>query len=155
MPIHIYRNAEFGTFAIKEKNGALTNLYFEAEIPDDEPTDEDTVLITETKKQLDEYFSGKLKEFTLPLAPEGSEFMKKIWNLLCEIPYGTTTSYKQVAVRAGNAKASRAVGSANNRNPLPVFVPCHRVIGSDGRLVGFRGGTDMKRKLLDFERNHL
>lgn len=102
--------------------------------------------------QLREYFAGRRREFDLPLAPEGTEFQKSVWRRLREIPYGVTISYGELARRVGNPKASRAVGAANGKNPLPIVVPCHRVIGADGKLVGFGGGLPVKQRLLEIER---
>lgn len=111
----------------------------------------ETELIKTAANQLNEYLKGKRKDFDLPLKPEGTEFQKKVWQELCNIPYGETRSYKQVAEAVGNSKASRAVGMANNRNPILIFVPCHRVIGSNGDLVGYGAGVDIKEKLLLLE----
>jgi methylated-DNA-[protein]-cysteine S-methyltransferase len=105
----------------------------------------------EVIRQLQAYFRGELKEFDLPLAMEGTEFQIRVWNALCAIPYGETISYAQLAQRIGNPKAVRAVGLANGSNPIPIIVPCHRVIGSDGSLTGFGGGLSTKKKLLELE----
>ena len=105
----------------------------------------------EVVRQLRAYFSGELKEFDLPLAPEGTEFQLSVWRSLRRIPYGETISYGQLACRIGNPKAVRAVGLANGCNPIPIIIPCHRVIGSDGNLTGFGGGLPNKRKLLALE----
>ena len=102
-------------------------------------------------EQLDAYFNGKLKSFCLPLAPEGTSFQQKVWQQLTQIPWGQSCSYGQIAKSCENPKASRAVGMANNRNPLPIVIPCHRVVGSDGRLVGYGGGLAIKRWLLQHE----
>ncbi len=112
----------------------------------------ETELLKEAAEQLVEYLDGFRKTFDLPLNPQGTEFQKKVWNALCDIPYGETRSYKQIAEAVGNHKASRAVGMANNRNPIMIFIPCHRVIGSNGSLVGYGGGLDMKEKLLLLEK---
>ena len=101
--------------------------------------------------QLNEYFAGHRRDFDLRLAPEGTEFQRAVWQSLTRIPYGETISYAELARRVGNPRASRAVGLANGANPLPVLVPCHRVIGADGSLTGFGGGLDIKRKLLALE----
>lgn len=101
--------------------------------------------------QLSEYFAGKRRVFDLPLAPEGTAFQRAVWHALTLIPYACTISYAELARRMGNPRASRAVGLANGANPLPIIVPCHRVIGSDGSLTGFGGGLDTKRKLLALE----
>lgn len=102
--------------------------------------------------QLGAYFAGQLQSFDLPLAPEGTAFQQAVWRQLTRIPYGETISYGELARRIGNPRASRAVGLANGANPLPIVVPCHRVIGADGSLTGFGGGLPIKRKLLALER---
>lgn len=108
-------------------------------------------LIIETIKQLDEYFKSERFEFDLPLLFKGTEFQKQVWNALLKIPYGETRSYKEMAQSIGNDRACRAVGGANNKNPIIIICPCHRVIGANGNLVGYGGGMDMKRYLLDLE----
>jgi methylated-DNA-[protein]-cysteine S-methyltransferase len=112
---------------------------------------EDPAFFLEVLRQLDSYFAGDLREFDLPLLFEGTDFQKKVWKTLTTIPYGETISYGQLAKKIGDPKAVRAVGAANGQNPLPIIVPCHRVIGSDGSLTGFGGGLENKRKLLDLE----
>lgn len=102
--------------------------------------------------QLRAYFAGTLREFDLELAPRGTPFQQGVWRRLCEIPYGATTSYGALAARIGNPRASRAVGLANGRNPIPIVIPCHRVIGSNGSLVGYGGGLAIKEHLLALER---
>ena len=116
--------------------------------------EKDTKLLLKAKKELEEYFAGKRKEFDLPLEQEGTEFQKKVWEALERIPYGETRTYKDVAKMVGNEKASRAVGMANNKNNIPIIIPCHRVIGSNGKLVGYALGLDMKKYLLDLERKN-
>ncbi len=113
--------------------------------------EKDTELLLKAKNELEEYFEGKRKEFDLPLEQEGTEFQKRVWNALEKIPYGETRTYKEVAKMVGNEKASRAVGMANNKNNIPIIVPCHRVIGSNGKLVGYALGLDMKKYLLNLE----
>jgi len=115
----------------------------------------DTKLFAEAIRQLRAYFDGKLKEFDLPLALEGTEFQLLVWNSLRTIPYGETISYAELARRIGNPKAVRAVGLANGSNPIPIIIPCHRVIGSDGSLTGFGGGLPVKKKLLALESQQL
>ena len=110
-----------------------------------------TELTNRAANQLQEYHAGKRRAFDLPLAPEGTEFQKRVWAALSDIPYGQTRSYSEVAAAIGNPKACRAVGGANNRNPLPIVVPCHRVIGANGSLVGYAGGSKIKAYLLDLE----
>jgi methylated-DNA-[protein]-cysteine S-methyltransferase len=109
----------------------------------------------EVMRQLQAYFRGELKEFDVPLAMEGTEFQLRVWNALRAIPYGETISYLQLAERIGSPKAVRAVGLANGSNPIPIIVPCHRVIGSDGSLTGFGGGLSTKKKLLELESTQL
>ena len=114
--------------------------------------DDDLGLFAEVRRQLEAYFARELREFDLPLAPRGSAFQQRVWQALREIPWGQTRSYGQIAARLGlGSEAARAVGTANGANPLPVVVPCHRVIGSDGSLTGFAGGLARKRYLLDLE----
>lgn len=113
---------------------------------------ESTNVITKTKKQLMEYFAGKRKIFDLPLSPQGTAFQLQAWQQLRAIPYGHTISYGEQAQRLGNKNKSRAVGMANGCNPISIIIPCHRVIGSNGKLVGFAGGLDKKAYLLDLEK---
>jgi methylated-DNA-[protein]-cysteine S-methyltransferase len=108
----------------------------------------------EVVDQLTAYFAGELTEFDLTLGMEGTAFQRRVWSALVEIPYGETVSYGQLATRIGQPSASRAVGLANGRNPIAIIVPCHRVIGSTGALVGYGGGLDRKRRLLELERDH-
>ena len=108
-------------------------------------------VLRDAATQLREYFAGERTEFALPLAPKGDEFQQKVWALLCEIPYGQTRSYGQLARALGDVNLSQAVGWANGRNPISIIVPCHRVIGADGSLVGYAGGLDRKRFLLSLE----
>ncbi len=110
---------------------------------------------TPVKTQLRAYFKRELKAFDLPLAPEGTPFQLKVWQALRDIPYGELVSYKTIAKAIGNPNAVRAVGGANGRNPIPIIVPCHRVIGSNGRLTGFGGGLETKQRLIDLERTPL
>jgi methylated-DNA-[protein]-cysteine S-methyltransferase len=109
----------------------------------------------EVVAQLHSYFSGRRRHFDLPLEIEGTEFQKKVWTELRSIPYGETISYKELAKRIGKPSAVRAVGAANGANPIPIIIPCHRVIGNDGSLTGFGGGLPLKRKLLELESRQL
>jgi methylated-DNA-[protein]-cysteine S-methyltransferase len=111
--------------------------------------------LAEALRQLGAYFAGRLQRFELPLAPRGTAFQQRVWEALRAIPYGETISYGELARRIGRPSASRAVGAANGCNPLPIVVPCHRVIGSTGRLTGFAGGLHLKEGLLALERAHL
>ncbi|MCD7863331.1 MAG: methylated-DNA--[protein]-cysteine S-methyltransferase [Lachnospiraceae bacterium] len=108
----------------------------------------------ELKVQLGEYFDGKRKEFTIPFILKGTPFQKEAWMALCDIPYGETRSYKEQAESMGRPNACRAVGGANHLNPIMILVPCHRVVGADGRLTGYAGGLEIKRFLLDLERKY-
>ncbi|WP_077609703.1 methylated-DNA--[protein]-cysteine S-methyltransferase [Clostridium sp. Marseille-P2415] len=110
-----------------------------------------TEMIEKTAGQLKEYLAGRRQVFELPLKPEGTAFQKKVWNALLTVPYGETRSYGDIAVQIDNPKAFRAVGMANNRNPIPIIIPCHRIIGAGGSLVGYGGGLDIKVKLLELE----
>jgi methylated-DNA-[protein]-cysteine S-methyltransferase len=116
---------------------------------------EDHSAFTEVVKQLTAYFAGERKEFDLPLVLEGTEFQKRVWTALQNIPYGETVSYKALAERIGSPRAVRAVGAANGANPIPIIIPCHRVIGNDGSLTGFGGGLPVKKKLLELESRQL
>jgi methylated-DNA-[protein]-cysteine S-methyltransferase len=117
--------------------------------------DEDAAPLPEAKRQLAAYFAGERADFDLPLAAEGTAFQKKVWAELCRIPCGETISYGELARRIGAPNASRAVGLANGRNPISIVVPCHRVIGAGGRLIGYGGGLERKGKLLAHERDVL
>lgn len=109
------------------------------------------LFFTQISLQLGEYFSNKRRTFDCKLNPQGTIFQKKVWEFLLTIPYGKLFSYKDVAKGIGNEKASRAVGSANNKNPIPIIIPCHRVVGSNGKLVGYAYGLDVKQKLIQLE----
>ncbi len=116
---------------------------------------ENAAPLKDTIRQLRAYFAGKLENFDLPLAPQGTPFQLDVWRRLCEIPYGATIFYGELARRIGNPNASRAVGLANGSNPIPIVIPCHRVIGSNGKLTGYGGGLPIKEKLLALERRQL
>jgi len=149
-------NTKIGKIGIEEDGSAITKIYF---INNDEQEEiiekNETALLKEAIKQLNEYFDGKRSSFDLKLQLQGTEFQKKVWNALIEIPFGETRSYGEIAKIIGNEKASRAVGMANNKNPIPIIVPCHRVIGANGKLVGYAGGVDIKEKLLNIEKNNI
>jgi len=112
-------------------------------------------IIDDTIFQLNKYFDGKLKQFTIPLNFTGTDFQIKVWNKLINIPYGQTKSYSEIAQLINNKKAVRAVGNANNKNPIPIIIPCHRVIGKNGKLVGYAGGLEIKQTLLAIENNKI
>lgn len=148
-----YYETDLGHIGIAENDDRITHLFFDCEqFPHEDYDVAETPVLKEAGRQLMEYFEGVRKEFELPLAPTGTEFMLRVWNALLEIPYGETRSYKEIAAAAGNCKAVRAVGMANNRNPISIFIPCHRVIGSNGALVGYGGGLDKKIFLLELEK---
>lgn len=141
-----------GSVTFVEENGALvviTTRHYHSE----KGVCKETPVIKEAFRQLSEYFSGKRKEFHLPLLLKGTDFQKQVWNALLKIPFGETRSYKQIAEAIGNTKAVRAVGMANNKNPLLIVVPCHRVIGANGKLVGYAVGLDKKEFLLKLEKS--
>lgn len=110
--------------------------------------------LADVREQLEAYFRGDRRRFDVRLDLRGTAFQRKVWAALCEIPYGSTVSYKEIGQRIGNAKAVRAVGGANHCNPVPIIVPCHRVIGADGSLVGYGGGLHIKKYLLELEAPH-
>jgi len=119
------------------------------EVPDG--WQENIAFFRDISRQLEAYFAGQLKSFEVKLAPEGTEFQRSVWKALCEIPYGETRTYKEIAISVGKPKAYRAVGLANNRNPISIIVPCHRVIGANGKLIGYASGLDVKEFLLRLE----
>ena len=142
-----------GEFGIEEAAGVITRLFFsDSKKGRGAVADGKSLLLDEAFRQLDEYFSGTRTAFSLPLAPAGTPFQQCVWKVLETIPYGETWSYKEVAARVGNPKAMRAVGMANNRNPIAIVIPCHRVIGADGSLVGYGGGLERKAWLLALEK---
>ncbi|MDR7870430.1 MAG: methylated-DNA--[protein]-cysteine S-methyltransferase [Tissierellaceae bacterium] len=149
--IYFYET-EIGSICLGEEDSFITNLYFKNEWDLEESQVKETPLIKEAKKQLDEYLTGNRKEFDLPLKAIGTEFQQKVWDALQEIPYGETRYYGEIAEMIGNPKAPRAVGLANNRNPISIFIPCHRVIGKNGKLVGYGGGLHIKELLLNLEK---
>lgn len=136
---------------VAEEDGKICKIQFCSSVICDDFINCETPLIKEASKQLGEYFNKKLKKFDLPLILHGTDFQKKVWKALQNIPYGETRSYKELAVMTGNPKASRAVGNANNRNPIAIIIPCHRVIGHDGSLRGYASGTEIKQKLIALE----
>jgi len=143
-----------GEIGIAEDNGAISRIGFRDSKKDFVGfTAAETPLIKKAAAQLEEYFAGRRVKFDLPLAPAGTEFQRSVWKALQTIPSGETRSYGEIAARIGNPKASRAVGMANNRNPIAIVIPCHRVIGSDGSLTGYAGGLESKRYLLDLEKS--
>jgi len=145
-------NSPLGKLRLVSNGSALVAIEFESQFrdaPTHSPAKDDVLL--KAVSQLQEYFAGKRRSFSLPLGARGTEFQQRVWGALSEIPYGEVRSYREIAILLGKEKAVRAVGAANGRNPLPIVVPCHRVIGSDGSLTGFAGGLEAKRTLLELE----
>ena len=147
-----YFHSPVGWLSIEDDGTALTKINFEKQACKDCVKRSD--LADMAIKQLEEYFSGTRKSFSLPMAPVGTQFMQDVWQALVTIPYGEVRSYRDIAKAIGNPKACRAVGMANNRNPLPIIIPCHRVIGANGKLVGYAGGLGCKEKLLALEKEN-
>lgn len=166
-----YMDSPVGKLQLVEKDGALTHVLFCSRHEPKPPvekrhevlakvtgktvyfTEECTPLLKKVQEELKEYFEGKRRTFTIPLAPEGTPFQLKAWEGLRTIPYGQTRTYKEMAEYAQCPLGYRAIGMANNRNPISIIVPCHRVIGSNGKLVGFGGGLDKKELLLNLEKS--
>lgn len=140
-----------GKLYIAEKDNKITNIFINEPIDFKEFLFEETALLRRAKEQLIEYFQGTRKVFNLPLGPEGTCFQKKVWEALLTIPYGKTCSYSDIAELIGSPKACRAIGGANGKNPIPIIIPCHRVIGKNGTLVGYTGGLHIKKQLLFVE----
>jgi len=139
-------DSPIGPLCITEQDGAVTGIAFRTGGADASP------LLLEAERQLRDYFAGVRRTFALPLAPEGTPFQRAVWDALCTVPYGETRSYGEIAAQVGRPKAARAVGMANHRNPIPIVIPCHRVIGGDGSLTGYGGGLDKKSFLLELEK---
>jgi len=140
-----------GEMVVAERDGMISNVWFDRQAAQEYALLCETPLLRETARQLAAYFTGERLGFSLPLEPARTPFMQQVREALCSIPYGETATYGEIARQVGRPGAARAVGMANHRNPLPVIVPCHRVIGGDGRLVGYRGGLGLKSFLLDLE----
>lgn len=145
---------KYGLLFIAEEDSFLTNVTIVKEKFSGDFIINETSVIKKAYSQLKEYFDGKRKKFDLPINPKGTPFQKLVWEQLRKIPYGKTMSYKDIAIMAGNPKACRAVGMANNKNPIIIITPCHRVIGSNGSLTGFGCGLELKQKLLNLETTH-
>lgn len=140
-----------GNLKLTATDNALTGVGFLDEEIEAVDFDSGLNILVEAARQLKEYFHGKRKEFDLPLAPEGTDFQLEVWKQLQEIPYGSTTTYSELSQKMGNPKAIRAIGRANGQNPIPIIIPCHRVIGANNNLVGYAGGIETKRWLLQHE----
>lgn len=147
---YTFADTPIGAILIAGDGEAIVETYFAGAKPKpDWIRDDDT--LREAADQLRAYFAGERRDFDLPLAPQGTEFQQSVWSALREIPYGETTTYSAIANSIGRPKAIRAVGAANGANPIPIVIPCHRVIGSNGSMTGFGGGIDVKRQLLALE----
>ncbi len=147
---------EIGELLIAEMNGDITDVISCKDLYRPfNGINQETPLLQKAACQMREYLRGERKNFDLPLAPEGTSFQRQVWKALQAIPYGETRSYKDIAVVIGKPKAMRAVGMANHHNPISFIIPCHRVIGANGSLVGYGGGLELKKKLLDLEKTYL
>jgi len=146
-----YYDFSFGKFAVAEDGSGITDICLATDSLTGILNTCETPLLRQAKQQLNEYFGGSLARFSLPLSLRGTKFQLSVWSALQNIPYGETQSYKQVAAAVGSPQASRAVGMANHRNPVMIVIPCHRVIGANGSLVGYSGGLSLKEKLLALE----
>jgi methylated-DNA-[protein]-cysteine S-methyltransferase len=158
MPAFSRLQTPIGELTLTASGTALTGVYFPTSRHGPPSVakpgwveDGEGLILGRARQQLAEYFAGKRTTFDLPLAAEGTEFERSVWDALRTIPYGATTSYGEIARRLGDARNARAVGTANGKNPIPIIVPCHRVIGANGDLTGFGGGIDRKRWLLEHE----
>ena len=140
----------FGPMAL-EGETALTRLWLPGTLPDLRGRGEETPLLRAAREALLSYFAGERRDFDLPLAPAGTDFQRAVWEALRAIPYGGTRTYGEIAAAVSRPKAVRAVGQANHVNPLPIFIPCHRVVGKGGALTGYAGGLDLKRALRALE----
>ena len=139
-----------GQMALAGEGDAISRLYLPG-LPLPRLASRETPLLARGREELLEYLAGSRRDFDLPLAPQGTPFQQRVWAALREIPYGQTRSYRELAQAAGSPRGYRAVGMANHRNPIPILIPCHRVVGADGSLTGYAGGLELKRKLLELE----
>jgi len=149
-------SSPLGDILLARNEHGISHIHFqegEGSFDIDEDWQQDDTAFTDATAQLNAYFAGELKEFDLPLAPAGTLFQQTVWQQLQAIPYGKTSTYGELAAQIGKPTASRAVGAANGRNPIPIVIPCHRVIGANGKLTGFSGGLHIKRALLSLEQN--
>ncbi|HXF12060.1 MAG TPA: methylated-DNA--[protein]-cysteine S-methyltransferase [Terriglobales bacterium] len=155
---YTYLGSPIGTLLLAGDASGLQQILFSTDgrlVRPDPEWHEDPSALTEPVRQLNAYFAGQLEQFDLALLPQGTPFQQKVWSELQKIPYGETISYGELARRIGNPKASRAVGLANGSNPISIVIPCHRVIGSNGKLTGYGGGLPIKEKLLALEKRQL
>ncbi|SDC42141.1 MULTISPECIES: methylated-DNA--[protein]-cysteine S-methyltransferase [unclassified Candidatus Frackibacter] len=147
-----YFDSSIGLLEIQSAQGDIINLHF---IEERRYQEKSEPILIEAKKQLNDYFKGERKEFDLSLRINGTEFQNDVWNELIKIPYGKTLSYKDIAIAIGNKNACRAVGNANNRNNIAIIIPCHRVVGSNGKMGGYGAGVWRKKWLLEHEKSSL
>lgn len=146
---YCWYDSPIGILKIAEDDQGITEVSFQEEIGADQK--EGSLYLEKTLRQLEEYFAGIRRSFDVPLSLKGTEFQKKVWHALMEIPYGHTACYQEVAAMIGNEKASRAIGNANHHNPVVIIVPCHRVIKANGSIGGYGGGIERKKYLLNLE----
>ncbi|NQX88555.1 MAG: methylated-DNA--[protein]-cysteine S-methyltransferase [Halioglobus sp.] len=146
-----YLHTPIGTLRLLSDAGQLSRIEFENQYSDDSHQEGSDDALRQGAAQLRDYFAGQRRQFQLPLAPTGTVFQHRVWREIGQIPYGEVRTYRDIARAIGKTSAARAVGAANRRNPLPIVVPCHRVIGSNGRLTGFAGGLETKALLLQLE----
>ena len=147
-------NTKLGKILIVEEQNKIIQI----QINDENKNDiviKNTEILNKTARQLEEYLSGKRKKFDIPLNPQGTNFSKKVWKALLTIPYGQVKTYKQIAEQIENPKAFRAVGMANHNNPIPILIPCHRVIGTNEKMIGYALGLEMKKFLLELEKENV
>jgi len=149
-----YYQTNIGKIGIAEEDGSLTHVNINPQKWPAGCFEQETPLLAEAARQIKEYLAGKRKTFNLPLSPKGTAFQMKVWAALQTIPYGETATYKDIAVKVASTLGCRAIGMANNKNPIGIIVPCHIVIGSNGKLIGYAGGLDIKAKLLNLEQQY-
>ncbi|WP_195262996.1 methylated-DNA--[protein]-cysteine S-methyltransferase [Clostridium sp. 1001275B_160808_H3] len=151
-----YYETIIGEIGIADNGKGITNIYIKDKLKIEKDIEvKETKLIKEAASQLNEYLSGSREDFSIPFDLEGTEFQVKVWNELIKIPYGETRTYKEIAEKIGNPKAARAIGMANNKNPILIMIPCHRVVGKNKSLVGYAGGLKMKERLLEIEHKNI
>lgn len=156
---YFHMDSPIGRLLLAADDTALCDISFERSrhrrAPDPEWIEGENGIIAQTRLQLSEYFAGTRQQFSIPLRATGTVFQQRVWSELCNVPFGSLATYRDIAERIGRPTALRAVGSANGRNPIPIIIPCHRIIGSNGALTGFGGGVDVKAALLELENRQL
>ena len=152
MAHRVFKEMAVGRIGVQEEDGKIIYVFLhDAKIPSTQADAQETPVIRQAFRELEEYFAGERKVFTVPLGPRGTAFRMRVWRELCKVKYGETMTYGELAKRVGSPNAARAVGGAMHNNPLSIFYPCHRVIGANGSLTGFGGGLALKEKLLKLE----